>query len=142
MLRSRLADSGVFEVMASLPREPTDNRPIHCMPSRDFFLADSLAGIGRQPTLERLHLGKTRVADVGLARLRELDKMQSLALYEASITDAGLANARTAITDVGLQKLGAVPVARRLGLTGTRVTEQGNTELKKATTILGVDGLK
>jgi len=77
--------------------------------------------------LERLHLEGTQLGDAALARLAGAQKLSYLNLYGTKVTDKGLAQ---------LKPLAAL---KKVFLWQTGVTEQGHKELKKARPELLVD---
>ncbi len=92
-----------------------------------------------------LDLSATRLADDGLAQVRQLPDLQWLFLNGTQVTDAGLAHlvcltdltflhlADTEITDAGLDHLANLPKLRRLHLEGTGVTEEAIGDFRKST---------
>lgn len=95
-----------------------------------------------------LILSRTRITDLGLSHIDELDNLDQLSLSDTAITDAGLIHlepltgladldlARTAITDDGLTHLSALPRLRALDVSGTSVTDEG------LNTIMSFSGLR
>ena len=67
-----------------------------------------------------LDISGTKITDVGLKQVRNLDRLRELRLEETDISDAGLAS---------LQYLRHL---RYLDLEGTRATDEGVEKLRKA----------
>jgi len=116
------------------------------------------AHYGDGPAADQLYVSLEREkGDKELERispsLKRLSKITGLHLYDAKVTDAGLANlkginniehinlSRTTITDAGLVHLEGMTELRLLVVTGTKVTDAGITDLKKALPKLEVEKL-
>jgi flagellar basal body-associated protein FliL len=90
-----------------------------------------------------IDLEHTQITEAGLVYLKEMTKLELLALPE-QVTDAGLEHLKgltnlkelhlneTQITDAGLVHLTGLKNLVSLGLHGTQITDAGIAELKKA----------
>ena len=114
---------------------------------------DDLRLVATLPKLEELNLSNTDIGDVGLAHLRGLTHLRSLALVYTSITDAGMSTikemhrltklelAGTDITDSGLAHVSSLTALRELDISDTSITEAALGHLTKLSglTRLGMD---
>jgi len=118
-----------------------------------FLKDDDLRLVATFPKLEELNLSNTDIGDVGLAHLRGLTHLRSLALEYTNITDAGMSTikemhrltklelAGTIITDSGLAHLSSLSALRELEISDTSITDAGLGHLTKLSglTRLGMD---
>jgi len=80
---------------------------------RGSWVTDSdLDYVARQPQLEKLDLSLTRITDLGLLRLKNLQNMRELTLFFAEL-----------VTDEGLAVVKNWPRIERLNFRGTKVTD-------------------
>ncbi len=108
--------------------------------------------IGRLTGLLHLQLNNCKITDVGLARLKDLSKLQYLDLnWQPGITDKGLEVVRgmrqlgqismiqTSVTDAGLEHLRGLPL-QDLALNSTKISDAGMKHISefKALGVLGI----
>lgn len=86
---------------------------------------DAIAAI---PNLVRLDLSHTRVTDLGLRRLKDVQAIEDLNLFFAEL-----------VTDEGVAALKGWKKLRRLNLRGTKVSDNGLAHLTQVTTLEALD---
>jgi hypothetical protein len=117
--------------------------PVITVHLRGVDITDSdIAPIKDLRNLEWLLLSDTRVTDVGLQHLSDLQNLIVLDLSGCQVTDSGLKHLRglkslgslilnrTLVTDEGIEYLHPIPNLVYLELNGTRVTDMGIDSLK------------
>lgn len=103
---------------------------------------ETLTGLSRLRSLERLHLSNTRISNDGLANLARLARLKVLTLNTDGIDDSGMTHVgkiaslqdleihSAKVTDRGLGRLSGLSRLKRLWLDDTNVTDEGVRRLR------------
>src|SRR5262245_51192849 len=119
------------------PLDPSSDGPRSINLRGRHVTDDHLAALASFPDLECLFLQATSVSGLGLARLRQPDRLRRLSLDTCPVTDAGLEVVGglrgllslnllcTPTADAGLAHFRGLTALRELELGNTRVTDAG-----------------